>query len=259
LISSTRIDFNPQISPDGKKIAFESNRSGSTEIWVCNTDDLSAVQLTSFGGPLTGAVRWSPDNERIAFNSRIGGQADIYVVNARGGTPERLTYEASNDDLPSWSRDGWWIYFHSARGGSSQIWKMRSDGSGAVQVTKRGGLAALESTDGKFLYYSKGSAHGPSLWRVPVDGGEEVEVLEGVSDWSTFALTDRGIFFIPKREPTAGASIQFLSFAAGTIKEVASILKPVFVGLTISPNGQSLLYTQIDQEGSDLMLVENFR
>jgi hypothetical protein len=57
----------------------------------------------------------------------------------------------------------------------------------------------------------------------------------------------------------APASIQFLSFADGQIKTVISIPKPVFVGLTVSPDGQSLLYTQIDQEGSDIMLVENFR
>jgi hypothetical protein len=91
-----------------------------------------------------------------------------------------------------------------------------------------------------------------------VDGGEEVEVLEGISDATTFTLTNQGIYFIPRREPTAGAFIQFLSFANGQIKTIASIAKPVFLSLTISPDGQFLLYTQIDQESSDLMLVEQF-
>ena len=143
LISSTRVDFNPQISPDGKKITFESNRSGSTEIWACDRDGLDAVQLTSFGGPLTGAVRWSPDSERLAFNSRLNGQSDIYLINARGGNPERLTHEPSNEDLPSWSRDGRWIYFHSDRGGASQIWRMKADGSSILRITRNGGACGV--------------------------------------------------------------------------------------------------------------------
>jgi Tol biopolymer transport system component/DNA-binding winged helix-turn-helix (wHTH) protein len=258
-ISSTRVDFQPQFSPDGKRVAFSSNRSGHTEIWVCESDSSNAVQLTSFGGPTTESPRWSPDGERIAFQSYSNGHTAIYLVNARGGTPERLTHGTSNDGVPSWSRDGRWIYFHSNRSGASQVWKMRTDGSGAVQVTRNGGGTALESADGKFLYYSKATPRGPSLWRVPVEDGEEVEVLEGISDATTFALTDQGIYFIPRREPTAGASIQFLSFADGKIKTIIAIAKPVFVGFTVSRDGQSLLYTQIDQEGSDIMLLENFR
>jgi WD40-like Beta Propeller Repeat len=156
-------------------------------------------------------------------------------------------------------RDGRWIYFHSNRSGASQIWKVRTDGSGAVQLTKQGGFAAIESPDCKFLYYSKGPPHGPALWRIPVDGGDETEVLTGISDWSTFAPVDRGIYFIPRREPTAPASIQFLSFADSQIKTIIPIAKPVFVGLTVSPDGRSLLYTQLDQEGSDLILVDHFR
>jgi hypothetical protein len=136
---------------------------------------------------------------------------------------------------------------------------MKADGSSTLQVTRNGGGAGLESTDGKFLYYSKGPAHGPALWRVPVGGGEELEVLEGISDWSTFLPSDRGIYFIPKREPTAGASIQFLSLASRKIKTIATIHQPVFLGLAVHPDGVSILYTQIDNEGSDLMLVENLR
>jgi Tol biopolymer transport system component len=259
LISSTRVDYNQQFSPDGKRVAFMSNRSGSTEVWVADSNGANAARLTSFGGPLTGCPRWSPDGERIVLQSHVKGQIDLALINARGGVSERITSEASDENVPSWSRDGQWIYFHSTRSGQSQVWKARTDGSGAVPVTKRGGFAALESPDGKFLYYSKETTGGPALWRMPVGGGEENEVVAGISDWSTFAPLDHGVYFIPRRGHTAPASIQFLSFADGGITTIAAIAKPVFVGLTVSPDGKSLLYTQIDQEGSDLMLVERFR
>src|SRR6266480_5707461 len=74
-----------QFSPDGRRIAFVSLRSGNPEIWVCNSDGSNAVQLTSFGGPFVTTPRWSPDGERIAFDSNAAGEFDIHVVGANGG------------------------------------------------------------------------------------------------------------------------------------------------------------------------------
>ena len=112
---------------------------------------------------------------------------------------ERITSEPGDDNVPSWSRNGQWIYFHSARSGQSQVWKARTDGSGAVQVARRGGFAAVESPDRRFLYYSKETPDGPALWRMPVDGGEENEVVPGISDWRYFALLDHRGYFIARR------------------------------------------------------------
>jgi Tol biopolymer transport system component len=72
-IYSTRDDLGPQFSRDGKRIAFVSNRSGKQEIWVCDSDGSSPVQLTSFRGPNVSTPRWSPDDVRIAFDSDAEG------------------------------------------------------------------------------------------------------------------------------------------------------------------------------------------
>jgi Tol biopolymer transport system component len=62
-ITSTQDDLEPQFSPDGRKIAFTSGRSGANEIWVCDRDGLNPVQLTSFKAEtLVGSPRWSPDS-----------------------------------------------------------------------------------------------------------------------------------------------------------------------------------------------------
>jgi Tol biopolymer transport system component len=258
-ISSTRIDFNPQFSPDGRRIAFESTRSGSMEIWIANNDGSDPVQLTHFGGPLTGAARWSPDGRQIVFNSRLGGQSDLYVVGVQGGKPRQLTRTPSNEDLPSWSRDGHWLYFQSDRNGSNQVWKMPVQGGEPIQVTRRGGLAALESPDGKFVYYSKGRSLGPaSLWRVSASthdaDSSEIQVLESLADWSTSCLVAEGIYYIPYSED-ATTSIQFRAFADRKSRRIVSIDKPVAVGLSVSPDGRSILYSQVDREDNDLMLV----
>lgn len=263
LASSTRIDDNPQFSPDGKRIAFRSLRSGTSEIWICDSNGANAVQLTSMEAPSTGTPRWSPDGLRVAFDSNLEGQNDVYVVSADGGKPQRLTNDPANDAVPSWARDGKWIYFRSNRSGQDQIWKFpaepKSPPQPVVRVTRNGGFVAFESIDGNWLYYTKQDGVS-SLWKMPVEGGEEIQVLPAVARRS-FAILADGIYFM--KPLSVGNSLEFLSFASGKARSIASIKKPLALGLTVyAGQGASnlwILYAQVDQSGSDLILVDNFR
>src|SRR5436190_18976460 len=107
-------DIAPDYSPDGARLAFYSNRSGSVQIWTANADGSQPVQLTSMD-PLatTGTPRWSPDGREIAFDSNTGGSYQIYVVGSTGGRPRALTSGPANCFAAFWSRDGRWIYFGS--------------------------------------------------------------------------------------------------------------------------------------------------
>ena len=107
IVVSTRQDASPAVSPDGSRIAFASDRSGSFEIYLSGSDGSDPVQLTSMKAPDTGTPMWSPDGKQIAFDSRLEGHSDIFVISAQGGSPRRLTTEAYDNMLPSWSRDGW--------------------------------------------------------------------------------------------------------------------------------------------------------
>jgi Tol biopolymer transport system component len=253
-IASSRWEMEPQFSPDGARIAFESNRSGAFDIWVCDRDGSNAVKLTAFGSA-TGSPHWSPDGREIAFNSSPEGHADIFVVNAGGGIPRRLTTHPANDAAPGWSRDGRWIYFASDRTGTNQIWKMPAAASPrpaeAIQVTRGGGTYPQESPNGELVYYYKSGG----VWQVPVDGGEETRVLESLFRWYSFAVAGRGIYFIGRDEAVVG----FFDFSTRAIHDVAALDKSRFGDLAVSPDGRTILYTQVDQEACDLMLVENFR
>jgi serine/threonine protein kinase len=257
-ISSTHDEFAPQYSPDGLKLAFESDRSGSLEIWVCASDGSNCGQLTSFGGPLTGLPHWSPDSKRIAFYSRVEDKARIHIINAEGGAPQRLTNDASDNMFSNWSRDGRWIYFSSNRSGMDQIWKMPSNGGTAVQVTRSGGFAVTESPDGKYLYYTRSKDQNTSLWRMPAEGGSEALVLESVV-LINYAVTDHGVYFMTQPDSRASKKlIQFLSFGDQARSLLASTELDVYAGLAVSPDEHWLLYAQNQPASSDLMLVENF-
>jgi Tol biopolymer transport system component/serine/threonine protein kinase len=256
LVSSTRSDRDAQFSPDGKKIVFSSNRMGSFEIWTCDSDSSHAQQLTSLG-LFCGSPSWSPDGQRIAFDSHVEGQWEIYVTSVNGGKPKRLTTSPAADNVTRWSRDGKWLYFASDRSGESQVWRIASSGGEAAQVTRKGGFAALESLDGQWVYYTK-SDGASSLWRMPRDGGEETQVLESV-EFRAFAIMKEGIYFIRRPDSAGRYSIQFFNFETKKIRSIATIQTPISEYLSVSPDGRWILYSQMDQVGSDLMLVENFR
>jgi Tol biopolymer transport system component len=259
-IASTS-DQEPQFSPDETKIVFSSARSGNPEIWVCDREGRNPVQLTSFNGPQVGSPRWSPDSRWIAFDSNKSGHMDTYIISAEGGPPRRPTSGPSNNVRPSWSRDGRSIYYGSHRSGDWQIWKQPAQGGAAVQVTKtKGAREAFESLDGRFVYYAK--LYAPGIWRVPVEGGEETRVLDrgGQGIW---ALTGQGICFLDFGRSAGAAALKFYNFATGKVTLLREFSKDTRVdaddtALTVSPDGRWILYTQFDQSGSNLMLVENF-
>jgi serine/threonine protein kinase len=265
IVASTREDSDQSFSPDGKKIAFRSTRSGSSEIWLSDSDDGSTpVQLTSIGQG-TGTPGWSPDGNQIAFDCRQEGHSDIFVVSVQGGSPHRLTAGPSDNIMPSWSRDGKWIYFSSDRGGIWAVWKVAPEGGSAVQVTPQGERGTLdgsfvygwsESVDRKFLYY----VQNDSLWRVDATGGEAFRVLAfGPMRWRLFR---NGICFMD--ESTRPAQLKLLDLSSRKTTRFGTVdLGPptdnTGLGFDVSPDGQWVLYTRVDGLGSDLMVVENFR
>jgi Tol biopolymer transport system component len=258
LIASTRAEAGPQFSPDGTRITFASDRTGSSEIWVCDSAGSNLVQLTSFGGDLVGTPRWSPDGRRIAFDGQFG----IHVIEVDGGRSRRVASDTPDGVVPSWSRDGQSIYFASTRTGRSEVWRVPAAGGQAVQITKRGGFAAFESQDGKSLYYAKGMDLA-GLWRVAVNGGEEAPVLDfpKASFWGYWALVETGIYFV-NTEARPRPALQFLSFARRRVVHVATLDRnpvPFVSGIAVSPDGSRILYTHEDHRSSDIMLVDNFR
>jgi Tol biopolymer transport system component len=199
--------------------------------------------------------RWSPDGQLVAFSSTWKGEFDVYTVPAAGGQPRRLTSDPAIDLCPTFSRDGKWIYFSSMRSGDYRIWKMPAAGGDAVQVTPNQGGTALESPDGSSIYYHQVSVVS-SLWRLPVSGGDPVKVLDGVV-WFNWHLAEKGIYYIDR---LGGESrLQYLNFATGKATTIARNLGEIGAGLTVSPDGRTILFTRVDSSGDDLMLVENFR
>jgi Tol biopolymer transport system component/DNA-binding winged helix-turn-helix (wHTH) protein len=204
--SSTRMEQMGAFSPDGKRITFESERSGSREIWIADSDGSNPIQLTSLSSTAQGP-RWSPDGASIAFTLVEGQQRDIYVIGVSSREVRRLTSDPADDSGPRWSRDGRWIYFGSNRTGSYEAWKIPAAGGAAIQVTRNGGggavegWAAVESWDGAHLYFRKPSGCKSSLWRMPIEGGPEEKVLDDLNRSAGAVVGRNGIYFSQSDKP----------------------------------------------------------
>jgi Tol biopolymer transport system component len=258
IVSEKGDKMRPELSPDGKKVAFESNRLGFWDLWTCEIEKGDCNQITSLHGT-AGRARWSPNGRYIAFEFHPNEHSEISIVEVPGGVPHLVPTIPGADNLsPSWSRDGKWLYFASKRGTDAfQIWKIPLQGGAPVQLTRQGGISAVESTDGRYLYYSKFEEGG--VWRMPVQGREETQVLDiGGDDWPNWALSSEGIYFL-KFSKLSHPTIQFLSFATGKTHPLWTLEREPGWGIGVSRNGKSIVFTQDDFAESNLMMVENFR
>jgi len=137
LTTDIAIDWHPDYSPDGKRIAFASNRDGANEIYVMNLDG-SAVRRLTYNTSEDDCPAWSPDGKKIAFQSRRDRQMEIYVMDADGSNQINLSNNPAEDTRPSWSPDGTQIVYGSNTLDLPQnfeIYTMRADGSGKTRLT----------------------------------------------------------------------------------------------------------------------------
>jgi Tol biopolymer transport system component/predicted Ser/Thr protein kinase len=269
-IVSTRLEDMPQLSPDGRRVAFTSDRSGTWEIWLADPDGSNAVALTSMGAVAAGYPHWSADGEHIAFHSNVEGQWDVYSVAASGGKARRLTADPASDAFPSFSRDGKWIYFNSNRteGQRNSIWKVPAAGGAAVRIDTSSGVAPQESLDGASLYHVETIDRPSALWRVPLAGGAAKKILEGVY-LANFVVLAGGIYYIDKPSgesgihyvdlPSGETRLRYFDFATRRSTTVARDLGNVDLPLTASADGRTVFYPRLDSSVNDLMLVANFR
>ena len=86
------------------------------------------------------------------------------------------------------------------------------------------------------------------------DGG--VQVLPAIRHVSMYWVTEQGVYFVPNATRN---TIQFLRFSTGKIEKIVELGKEAWFGLTVSPDGRWLVYSEIEQSGSNLMLVDKFR
>ncbi len=254
LISSARAQLNPRFSPDGARIAFQSNRSGSTEIWLTDGEGNGPVRLTTFNGPLTDAPTWCADGRRIAFDSSASGTSAIYVEDIDARQPHQALTSQLNLRRPVWSQDCQWLFASDTKG---RLYRFPFSGGAAQLFTQHPANQAAAFADG--VIFSVLERSGVVLWskrdinapEAPLEGMQRI----GYAD--AWTATAAGVYYTD----TSGnqSRVSYYDFASRATRQLVTLkANPVpggGFGIDVSADGHWLLYSQVDDLQSDIMLV----
>ena len=254
LIYSTRVQVLPRYSRDGTRIAFQSNRSGSVEIWMTDAQGADPDRLTSFNGPLTSAPSWCSDGQRIAFDSRLSGISALYIENINERVPHQLVTSRGNLSMPAWSQDCRWLF---AVDGNDVLYRIASSGGPAERFSDHPSSYCVVSADR--LIFNVLESDGVMLWSKPVGGGPSapLEGMPRVQYEDSWAATATGIYYTDSSSNPV--TVNFYEFASRGTRRLMTLKQTPVPGLgpgiSVSPDGRWLLYGQSGDETSEIMLA----
>ncbi len=256
VMGSQRTQDSPELSPQGDKLAFSSNREGNMNVWVSNTNGSSPAPVTFFKGPLAGSPSWSPNGSQLVFDVREEGGTAVYTIASNGGVPRKVSHGKNFDGVPFWASDPKGIYFSSDRTGRVEIWKMHPDGTEPEQITKLGGFAGKLSLDGKRLYYMRARKGYSALWQLDLQTGKERCVNPAVFD-RAYAPTNFGVIFVPMESKNVYPVCRF-DYRSGAVTLLHSLAARPYLGISISPDQKTFFYAREDANPAQIFLIQNF-
>jgi Tol biopolymer transport system component len=217
LTTNPNLDFSRTWSPDGKRIAFRSDRRGNDEVFVMNADGTEQRDLTR--SPASDySPAWSPDGQTIAFATDRADPTgnDVWLMDSDGSNPRPLVEQTGIDEYPTWSPDGSQVAFACTLGkilasqvGDFEVCVVNADGSGLRRITNAPGISFVAgwSPDGSLIVFGSNRDQDPGdvtacgdIFVIHPDGsglrrltdGSQTDCLSSVSsDGHVFFSSDR--------------------------------------------------------------------
>ncbi len=197
-------DTGVAVSPDGRRLAFSSARTGSTEIYVADAREGILSRLTDNASADDVGPAWSPDGRRLVWASGQPGSHDLFVMNRDGGEKRRLVGDAANDVEPAWSPDAAQVAYASNRDGRYKLWVVDSDGGEPAPLVDAPGRMRSPSWSpaGDAVAYTGDVGGNADVWVAPVDGSSPARAttapgFDGRPDWSP---DGRRLAFVSSRD-----------------------------------------------------------
>lgn len=251
---STQAENSPGFSPDGKQVAFISERAGDSDIWVSAADGSQLRQLTK-GASVRSAPLWSPDGTEILYSAFTDEGRGSYAVRADSGSSRRVGPIGSA--RPIWSLDGKSIYFTLGVGDKYRTYRLPAAGTGEPQPIHPREWSGMdmplgETPDGSGFLVDT-AAQG--VVRVPLDGGSAPEPLSGAGPVFHGAFRGKGGLYY--RDGQSGLLMHY-RFGDGSRAQLGNF-PPLSRDFAVSPDGNTLIFSRVDQRIRDLMIIEGIR
>lgn len=216
-------DIMPATSPDGKWVAFTSNRDGNWEIYLSAVEidwirrityDLSAIDLDPI---------WSPDGSQLVYESTRNGNWDLYLFDVGTGLETRLTTNEGDDTQPSWSHDATKIVFESDESGIAQIYELTMATLEIRQLSK--GMTEdhepqYSNDDQWILFRSNGENLNSVISTMSAEGGDVTALTGGFGDAINAALSPDNTLVAYQSDADGDTDIYVYEFSTGDIRKV---------------------------------------
>ena len=189
LSNNAAFEGGPSWSPDGTRIAFQSNLDGDHEIWVMDADGQNRTQLhLQYGGRRIAQLVARRDQDRLLLRSRRpqrGRRGDLRDGRGRA-EPDPATTNTAIDVDPAWSPDGTKLAFSTERDGGFEIYVMNADGQNPVRLTNNSlsDFSPSWSPDGTRVAMDRRSPDTFDVWTMNPDGQDQTRLTDntGVAD-----------------------------------------------------------------------------
>ena len=262
LAASSRQDYSPVYSPDGRQILFVSSRSGAIELWIANADGTDARQVTHLDGngfPVTPS--WSPDASQVVYAIRRDGATSIWLMGLSTGISRQLTFTNNRNINPVFGPDGKFIYFNSNDDGLPRIWRiaigedkhpepMMWDSSWSFQMSAADHAIFYKNPDAELQLVERDLTTGSvrTVFHSPnwISSASELCVHNG----SMYVVAS------PLDEPSTEdlLAIEIASGQARVLQHFDFTLPQMAFGCTVSPDGSKLLLPSVQRYQSDIFL-----
>jgi dipeptidyl aminopeptidase/acylaminoacyl peptidase len=241
-------------SPKGDRLAYVSDKGGTTEVWLWHVADGREVRLTNLGARVN-SMAWSPDGQSIAFASDRFGNYDVWKIAVRGGVPERLTTDTLHEGFPAWTPDGQSILYVQLDGRwmNHDVIAMRSDGQARRRVVSDTDFFdygsgetfgyPLISPDGKRVAFRSQRSGWINYWTVPIEGGAPTRIAAASADQSEARWSPDGTRIAYVENHNGTNDLRIVPAAGGAPQVLVAPAMGVVANPDWSPDGTRVSYT----------------
>ena len=253
-VYSTASEAQPRFSPDGNWVAFQSDRSGASEIWLADSNGTNPRQLTHIGAFIAGYPKWSPDSKFLVFHARLPDYAQVYTIRIQDGVTRQITHDIPGYADASFSLDGAAVYFFRDIPSAPRLYR--------ASLTRLNleplwiGCCAMEAPRRGLLLYAKFDQLG--IYARSLSGdvmkNPEIRLAEDyVPLDARFAPFEDGIYYVACTSTGQPRAFRFYSFATGQSVDIAATPPNYHADLSVTPDRTRLAYTTTEKGKHDLV------
>ena len=261
LTDSPSKDSSPRLSPDGKMVAFVSERNGKRDVFIIDVKGQGLVQISDGTGNVS-SPRWSPDGEMLAYLSTSEeGAVHIYLTEVEDPSPHRLTVGSTDEGPPAWSPDGRWIAFSliDDKGEGLGIFLRNPGGVNQIPLTEGPDFLPSWAPDSKAIVFQSTRSGNDDIYVVDViDENIAIEPRRLTNNpeadlTPTWSPDGKWIAFISERD---GNPEIYLVSLDGTLLKRLTINEAIEEGVAWSEDGRLAFVSHL-HGNADIFIMDS--